>query len=117
MSAASLHLARWNASEVVLLDIGESLPLHALVLCATTLLQRERLRPAYNYAMHATVEWLVWPATVRSTADEKLHALVAMSVLLRVPGRLQLPSRHCDSSHPHVSTAPSNACNRYEAPC
>jgi hypothetical protein len=46
MTAASLDIERWQASEVVLLDIGKSAQLH----CSTSLyhhqLRRERLQPA-----------------------------------------------------------------------
>jgi hypothetical protein len=56
--------------------------------CTTMLLRRERLRPAStNTAMQASVEWLVWPATNRSTADTKPRRLVR-DVLLHLPGRL-----------------------------
>jgi hypothetical protein len=124
MSAASLDLERWRASEVVLLDIGKSSHLHcSSPLRHHLLLRRERLQPAPANlcdACNHPARGMVWsgqqPSRAQHTSRCRWFAL----------SRCPLPSacypsfcsRHGNSSQSAcLSCTPFNACNRSEAPC
>jgi hypothetical protein len=94
MSAATLNLEQWRASEVVLLDIGKSLCLHcSSPLCHHCLLRRDRLQQAStNLAIHACnlptgVVWSGLASNHPKHSRQRRRPLVR-AVLLRFPGRL-----------------------------
>jgi hypothetical protein len=117
MSAASLDLARWRASEVVLLDIGKSSHLHC---CSSPLRhhvscgENDCTQPPPTFAMRcmrSSGGWpgLVWPTSIRSTAYKKelmasgSRCLAALSRALATPA---FCPRHCNNpASPHVSAA------------
>jgi hypothetical protein len=88
MATASLDIERWQASEVVLLDIGKSAHLH----CSSSLyhrLRREPLQPASTNRRNLRVLGLASNQAKHSrqeTARSGSHCLAAHSRALATPG-------------------------------
>lgn len=93
MSVASLDAPRWNASEVVLLDIGTFMQLPPRVHAKTP---RCCNQPAPTSAMHAVFRF-AGLASAFGSRQTKNHAL-ARAVLLCFSGRFypRFSSRHGD---------------------